>query len=383
MAIDPVPLAERSRLGAKLAEGRFITTVEIVPPKGVDPGPMFEQVRQLKAAGVDAVNVPDGPRAQSRMGALLSALMIEREVGLEAVVHYACRDRNLLGMLSDLLGAAAAGIRNLLIITGDPPKMGPYPEATAVFDIDSIGLTNLVSRLNRGLDPGGNPIGQPTRFVIGVGVNPAAPDLERELKRFAWKVEAGAEYAITQPVFDLEQLERFLRRVGGIPHSDRRRHLAAGLAAERRVPGQRGARRVRCRMPSLERMRQRERRRQGGGIGRGRAHLARDARRRGRRVQGVQVSAPLGRVPVALEVLEAAPIEPVASPGYTPPPDVRCRPSPEPSPPCRTSAAAAPALTTLSEEESMFRDAVREFAETEVRPHVHGDGRGGAVPRRT
>ena len=157
MAIEPVPLAARSRLGAKLAEGRFVTTVEIVPPKGVDPAPMFEQVRQLKAAGVDAVNVPDGPRAQSRMGALLSALMIEREVGLEAVVHYACRDRNLLGMLSDLLGAAAAGIRNLLIITGDPPKMGPYPEATAVFDIDSIGLTNLVSRLNHGLDPGGQP----------------------------------------------------------------------------------------------------------------------------------------------------------------------------------------------------------------------------------
>src|SRR5262249_15315320 len=169
---EPVPLADRSRIGCKLAEARFITTVEIVPPKGVDPTPMFEQARQLKAAGVDAVNVPDGPRAQSRMGALLSALMIQREVGLEAVVHYSCRDRNLLGMLSDLLGAAGAGIRNLLIVTGDPPKMGPYPEATAVFDIDSIGLTNLVSRLNRGLDPGGNPMGQPTRFVIGVGVNP-------------------------------------------------------------------------------------------------------------------------------------------------------------------------------------------------------------------
>ena len=121
---------------------------------------MFEQVRQLKAAGVDAVNVPDGPRAQSRMGALLSGLLIQREVGMEAVVHYACRDRNLLGMLSDLLGAAASGLNNLLIITGDPPKMGPYPDATAVFDIDSIGLTNLVARLNRGLDPGGNPAGR-------------------------------------------------------------------------------------------------------------------------------------------------------------------------------------------------------------------------------
>jgi methionine synthase / methylenetetrahydrofolate reductase (NADH) len=317
VTIDPVPLAARSRLGAKLAEGRFVTTVEIVPPKGVDPAPMFEQVRQLKAAGVDAVNVPDGPRAQSRMGALLSALMIEREVGLEAVVHYACRDRNLLGMLSDLLGAAAAGIRNLLIITGDPPKMGPYPEATAVFDIDSIGLTNLVSRLNRGLDPGGNPIGLPTKFVIGVGVNPAAPDFERELKRFAYKVEAGAEYAVTQPVFDLDQLDRFLARVEGF-----RIPIVAGiwplislrnaefLANE--VPG------VSVPDAIVDRMRVAS---AGGkeaalaeGVRISREMLAAVADR----VQGVQVAAPLGRVPVALEVLEAAPIEPVASQGYTP-----------------------------------------------------------------
>jgi methionine synthase I (cobalamin-dependent)/5,10-methylenetetrahydrofolate reductase len=317
VAIDPVPLAARSRLGAKLAEGRFVTTVEIVPPKGVDPAPMFEQVRQLKAAGVDAVNVPDGPRAQSRMGALLSALMIEREVGLEAVVHYACRDRNLLGMLSDLLGAAAAGIRNLLIITGDPPKMGPYPEATAVFDIDSIGLTNLVSRLNRALDPGGNPIGLPTKFVIGVGVNPAAPDFERELKRFAYKVEAGAEYAITQPVFDLAQLDRFLARVETF-----RIPIVAGiwplislrnaefLANE--VPG------VSVPDAIVDRMRVAS----AGGKEAALAEGVRISREMltavADRVQGAQVSAPLGRVPVALEVLEAAPIEPVASQGYTP-----------------------------------------------------------------
>ncbi|HET9041181.1 MAG TPA: bifunctional homocysteine S-methyltransferase/methylenetetrahydrofolate reductase [Gemmatimonadales bacterium] len=318
VAIDAVPLARRSLLGAKLAEGRFVTTVEIVPPKGVDPAPMFEQVRQLKEAGVDAVNVPDGPRAQSRMGALLSALMIEREVGLEAVVHYACRDRNLLGMLSDLLGAAAAGIRNLLIITGDPPKMGPYPEATAVFDIDSIGLTNLVSRLNHGLDPGGNPIGPPTKFVIGVGVNPAAPDFERELKRFAYKVEAGAEYAITQPVFDLAQLDRFLSRVESF-----RIPIVAGiwplislrnaefLANE--VPG------VSVPDAVVERMRVAS----AGGKEEALAEGVRISREMladvADRVQGVQVSAPLGRVPVALEVLEAAPIVPVAGPGYTPP----------------------------------------------------------------
>jgi homocysteine S-methyltransferase len=312
-----VPLAERSRLGAKLAEGRFVTTVEIVPPKGVDPAPMFEQVRRLKDAGVDAVNVPDGPRAQSRMGALLSGLMIQREVGLEAVVHYACRDRNLLGMLSDLLGAAAAGIRNLLIITGDPPKMGPYPEATAVFDIDSIGLTNLVSRLNHGLDPGGNPIGAPTKYVVGVGVNPAAPDLDRELRRFAWKVEAGAEWAITQPVFDLEQLDRFLKRV-----EEFRIPVVAGiwplvslrnaefLANE--VPG--------VSVPSavLERMRRASAEGKEAALAEG-VRIAREMLAAvAERLQGVQVSAPLGRVPVALEVIEAAPIEPATAPGYNP-----------------------------------------------------------------
>src|SRR3989441_2151831 len=148
------------------------------------------------------------------MGVLPSAIMIEREVGIETVIHYCCRDRNLLGMLSDILGAHAAGLRNILIITGDPPKMGPYPEATAVFDIDSIGLTNLVYRLNHGLDPGNNPIGTPTRWAIGVGVNPGAVDMDRELSRFAWKVDAGAEFAVTQPVFDPKQLEAFLARVG-------------------------------------------------------------------------------------------------------------------------------------------------------------------------
>src|SRR3989454_855130 len=163
--VAAVPLAKRSCFGAKLAAGQLVTTVEIVPPRGVDPAPMFEQCRALKAAGVDAVNVPDGPRAQSRMGVLPSAILIQKEVGIETVIHYCCRDRNLLGMRSDVLGAAAAGLRNILIITGDPPKMGPYPDATAVFDIDAIGLTNLVYRLNHGLDPGNNPLGGMTKWV--------------------------------------------------------------------------------------------------------------------------------------------------------------------------------------------------------------------------
>jgi methionine synthase / methylenetetrahydrofolate reductase(NADPH) len=315
-AVEPVPLSDRSRLGCKLAAGKFVTTVEIVPPKGVDPGPMFDQVRRLKAAGVDAVNVPDGPRAQSRMGALLSALMIEREVGLETVVHYACRDRNLLGMLSDLLGASAAGVRNLLIITGDPPKMGPYPEATAVFDIDSIGLTNLVSRLNRGLDPGGNPLGAPTRFVVGVGVNPAAPDLDRELRRFAWKVDAGAEFATTQPVFDLDQLDQFLARVESF-----RVPIIAGiwplvslrnaefLANE--VPGVSVPKSVLDRMKAASARGKEAALAEGVRISQEMITAVLD------RTQGVQVAAPLGRVAVALEVLEAARIEPVTGPGYT------------------------------------------------------------------
>ncbi|HEV8198208.1 MAG TPA: bifunctional homocysteine S-methyltransferase/methylenetetrahydrofolate reductase [Gemmatimonadales bacterium] len=302
VGVEPVPLAERSRYGAKLAAGEFITTVEIVPPKGVDPAPMFEQCRALKAAGVDAVNVPDGPRAQSRMGALLSGLMIEREVGLEAVVHYCCRDRNLLGMLSDLLGAAAAGLRNLLLVTGDPPKMGPYPDATAVFDIDAIGLTNLVARLNRGLDPGNNPLGTPTRFVIGVGVNPAAPDLDRELRRLHWKVEAGAEFAITQPVFDLAQLDVFLKRiesfhlpiVGGIWPLVSLRN-AEFLANE--VPG------VTVPDEILSRMRRASERGREQGLAEGVA-IAREMLSAVRdRLSGAQVSAPLGKVPVALDVL--------------------------------------------------------------------------------
>ena len=300
--VEPVPLAERSRYGAKLARGEFITTVEIVPPKGVDPKPMFDQCRALKEAGVDAVNVPDGPRAQSRMGALLSGLMIEREVGLETVVHYACRDRNLLGMLSDLLGAAAAGLRNLLLVTGDPPKMGPYPEATAVFDIDAIGLTNLVARLNRGLDPGGNPIGPPTRFAIGVGVNPAAPDLEHELRRFHWKVDAGAEFAITQPVFDLAQLDRFLQRVeqyripiiGGIWPLVSLRN-AEFLANE--VPGVSVPDEVLHRMRRASDAGREAALAEGVGIAREMLEAVRA------RLAGAQVSAPLGRVPVALDVL--------------------------------------------------------------------------------
>jgi homocysteine S-methyltransferase len=302
----PVPLAERSRLGAKLAAGEFVTSVEIVPPRGIDTAKLVADAGTLQRAGVDAINVPDGPRAQSRMGAIATALVIEQRVGLEAVTHYACRDRNLLGMLSDLLGAAALGLRNLLVITGDPPKMGPYPDATAVFDVDAIGLTNLVANLNRGLDPGGNSIGAPTRFVVGVGVNPAAVDPAHERERFRYKVEAGAEYAITQPVFDAAQLERFLGDVDRDLGSDRP-PIVAGiwplvsarnaefLANE--VPG------VTVPDAVLDRMRRANARSKEHAVAEGMA-IAREMLDRVQPiVQGVQVSAPFGRAELALEVL--------------------------------------------------------------------------------
>ncbi|MFN0278215.1 MAG: bifunctional homocysteine S-methyltransferase/methylenetetrahydrofolate reductase [Pyrinomonadaceae bacterium] len=298
-----VPPEERSRWSAKIARGEFVTSVEVLPPKGCDAEKTLDSIRLLKDAGVDGVNIPDGPRAQTRMSAQATAVLVEREIGIEAVLHYCCRDRNLLGMMSDLLGAAALGLHNLLIITGDPPKMGPYPDATAVFDIDAIGLTNMVNKLNHGLDIGNNPIGKPTAFSIGVGVNPGAVNMEEEIKRFEWKVEAGAEYAITQPVFDTEQLKRFL---GLIEHV--RIPIIAGIwplvsfrnaeFLHNEVPG------VEVTSQILERMRiasdvgKEEAREEGINIARESLLEVRDV------IQGVQVSAPFGNVKYALQVFE-------------------------------------------------------------------------------
>ncbi|MDB5097907.1 MAG: Methionine synthase (cobalamin-dependent), methyltransferase [Cyanobacteria bacterium RYN_339] len=305
-AMEETPLAERSRFAAKIAAGEFVTSVEIVPPKGSDPTGLISQARMLRDAGVDAVNVPDGPRASSRMGVLAASQIIERE-GIEAVVHYCCRDRNLLGMQSDLLGAGALGLRNMLIITGDPPKMGPYPQATAVFDIDSIGLVNLVKRLNMGLDLGGNPVGSKTSFLIGVGVNPGAIDLDHELRRFAWKVEAGAQFAITQPVFDPDQLKAFLRAIEGF-----RIPIIAGIWP---LTSYRNAEFMSNEVPGvvvppviLDRMKRAgdadAQRREGIAIAR---EMLAEVRSE---IQGVQVSAPFGKVALALEVFgnELAPV---------------------------------------------------------------------------
>ena len=302
--VKVVPAEERSNWARKIALGEFVTTVEVLPPKGCNPWKTLDAIRLLKDAGVDGVNIPDGPRAQTRMGAMATAVMVQQQIGIEAVLHYCCRDRNLLGMMSDILGAAALGLRNLLLITGDPPKMGPYPDATAVFDIDAIGLTNMVNKLNHGLDIGNNPIGEPTAFSIGVGVNPGAVNMEEELRRFEWKIEAGAEYAITQPVFDTEQLRQFLKR---IEHC--RIPIVAGIwplvsfrnaeFLHNEVPGVRVTPAIMERMRTASAISKDAGRDEGLKIARESLLEVRDL------IQGVQVSAPFGNVKYALEVFGA------------------------------------------------------------------------------
>jgi methionine synthase / methylenetetrahydrofolate reductase(NADPH) len=307
--VPAVPLEKRSPLGAKLARGEFATMVEIVPPRGIDVAKEIEGARFLKSVGVDAVNVPDSPRASARMSNQALSVLIQREVGIDAILHYTCRDRNVLCIQSDLLGAAAVGIRNLICITGDPPKMGNYPDATAVFDVDAIGLVNIVHNLNRGLDLGGNPIGTGTGFVIGVGANPGLTDLDEEIRRFEFKVEAGAEYVVTQPVFDLRLLEVFLRRIEHckIP-------LLAGiwpLVSVRNAEFMKNELRVSVPDSILERM--------------ARAQTPEAARAEGvaiaremliecrQMAQGAQISAPMGRYSSAVDVLEALGTQPAAS----------------------------------------------------------------------
>jgi len=304
-----VPLERRSPLGAKIARGEFVTMVEIVPPKGIDIGKEVEGARFLKSVGVDAVNIPDSPRASARMSNQALSLLIQREVGIDAILHYTCRDRNVLCIQSDLLGAAAVGIRNLICITGDPPKMGNYPDATAVFDVDAIGLVNIVRSLNHGLDLGGNPIGTGTGFVIGVGANPGLTDLDEEIRRFEYKVEAGAEYAVTQPVFDLRLLENFLRR---IEHC--RIPVIAGiwpLVSVRNAEFMKNELRVSVPDSILERMARaptpEAARAEGVAIAREMLIAAKQT------VQGAQISAPMGRYTSAVDVLEALGTQPAAS----------------------------------------------------------------------
>ena len=210
--VEVTPKEEKSNFAKKLFSGEKVVTMEITPPRSVILDSLLEKVKVCKDAGIDAINIPDGPRASSRISSLVTAIMIEREVGIETILHYCCRDRNLIGMQSDLLGGYAAGLKNYLIVTGDPPKLGDYPQATAVFDINAVGLTKVVHNLNHGFDIAGNVINPPTSILIGVGANPCAIDIEKELIHFQNKYNAGAEYAITQPVFAPESLISFIER---------------------------------------------------------------------------------------------------------------------------------------------------------------------------
>ena len=307
--VPAVPLESRSPLGAKLARGEFVTMVEIVPPKGIDVRKEVEGARFLKSVGVDAVNIPDSPRASARMSNQALSLLIQREVGIDAILHYTCRDRNVLCIQSDLLGAAAVGIRNLICITGDPPKMGNYPDATAVFDVDAIGLVNIVRNLNHGLDLGSNPIGTGTGFVIGVGANPGLNDMDEEIRRFEYKVQAGAEYVVTQPVFDLRLLENFLRRTEHchIP-------VIAGiwpLVSVRNAEFMKNELRVSVPDSILERMARAQTpeaaRAEGVAIAREMLIATRQM------AQGAQISAPMGRYSSAVDVLEALGTQPASA----------------------------------------------------------------------
>jgi homocysteine S-methyltransferase len=298
----PAPLAQRSRLGSLIAEGKFITMVEFVPPRGIDCAKEIEGAALMARLGVDAIDVYDAAQASARMSGQSLCIQIQQHTGMETILHYTCRDRNLLSIQSDLLGSSSIGLRNILCVTGDPPKQGNYPDASAVFDVDSIGLVNIARRLNHGLDIGSNSIGASTNFTIGVAANPGVPDLENELRRFAYKVEAGAEYVITQAVFDLRLLEEFLERI-----KDHRIPAIAGiwpLTSLRNAEYMKNDLRVAMPEEIMLRMAQAETpeaaRAEGIKIAQEMLELMRPL------VQGVQVSAPFGDYETAAEVVASA-----------------------------------------------------------------------------
>jgi homocysteine S-methyltransferase len=296
-----MPLAKRSRLAEGLSRRKWVTSVELLPPRGYDLSSTITRSRTLREHGIDAVNIPDGPRATARISPLVTALRIQEEAGIEAVLHFCCRDRNLIGMQADLLACAACGLRNLLFVTGDPPKLGDYPHATGVFDTDSIGMAAVQRRLNHGIDLGGQAIDPPTAALIGVGLDPTALDRRRELDRFRQKIDAGAEFAISQPVFDPEALLRFLDGVGdcGIPILAGIWPLASYRNAQfmqNEVPGVEIPERI------MERMAAVEGREEQMAMG---VRIAQESVARIHdRVAGIQVSAPFGKIETALAVVE-------------------------------------------------------------------------------
>src|SRR5579872_2489801 len=301
-AMEKIPVAKKSSLGAKLAAKHFVAFVEILPPRGIDASKEIEGAKLCKAAGIDCINVPDGPRASARMSAQVTCQLIQQQAEIEAVLHFCCRDRNILSIQSELLGAYTVGVKNLICITGDPPRMGTYPDATAVFDVDAIGLTNIVNNLNHGMDLGGNPIGSQTALLIGVGANPGALNMDEELKRFEWKVRAGAEYVVTQPVFDLDLLEAFMKRT-----EHHKLPLIAGiwpLTSFRNEEFMVNELRVPVPEEYMDRMRRAENAEAARAEG---IAIAREMVQRVRPlVAGVQLSAPFGRYQMAIDVAEAS-----------------------------------------------------------------------------
>ena len=303
-ALDPLPIEHRSTLAGKLVQGEFPVVVEIIPPKGCDPVREVEGAQYLKRHGIDAVNIPDGSGATARMSAQTLAVVIQQQAGIETLLHFSCRGRNVLSLQSDILGAHALGIRNVWAVTGEPPQFATLPSATAVFDVDAIGLVNVLSNLNRGLDLGGNPLGTQTSFLIGVGLNPNALDTDEELRRFEFKVKAGADYGVIRPVFDFDRLTRFLRRVQAldVPQIP----LLAGIHP---LTSYRNAEFLNNEVPGmsvspgiLKRMRRvdtgEKARAEGLSIAREMLLEVREL------VQGVQIVAPFSRYAMAVEVIE-------------------------------------------------------------------------------
>ncbi len=302
LKVDACTMAEKSPFGKKLASGEKVTSVEILPPRSLNLNPMLEKVQKCKDAGIDAINIPDGPRASARISPMITSIAIKEKIGIEPVLHYCCRDRNLIGMQSDFLGGCAAGINNFLIITGDPPKIGDYPDVTGVFDVDSIGLTQMAYNLNHGIDIGGNPINPPANILIGVGVNPCALDMKTELERFQQKIDAGAEYAITQPVFDSEDIIKFLEKINAFPKTI---PIVAGIwpltsfknaeFMKNEVPG------VEIPDSIIELMSKCKTKEDGLKTG---IEIAKNIKEDiAKNVAGFQVSAPFGKVELALEIL--------------------------------------------------------------------------------
>ncbi len=301
VGVERVPVEERSVFARKVSSGKFVVSVEVNPPGGLDPSESIAAAQMLTEAGVDIINIADGPRASVRMSNLAMALLMRQQTEAEVLLHVCCRDRNLLGLQSDLLGAHALGIRNILIITGDPPKVGDYPDATAVYDLDSIGLLHWVRSYNHGLDPTGKALDAPTQFWVGTGAEPAAMDYERELRRLEKKVQAGADFVMTQPVYDPRRVERFLKDIEhlGIPILLGLLPLASYRNAEflhANVPGMSIPEEIRQRMKSVKPGK--AARAEGVKIAQESLLSLRD------RVQGAYIMPPLGHYEMAPAILE-------------------------------------------------------------------------------